>query len=300
MDTLNTHCHTDIDPDVSQTLDIGHLRTILDAPARTPKAVRQQSLSIVEVEDAINNSAVRIHHQPQYDLYTGRILGVECLARIRLANGAVILPQHFIDTVENSRLAAPFAHEIASLACQQLQHIRCQGVHLPYVAINLSAEQLAADKDLAQSLTNLLHEHELCVDDLEIEITESQRLDTGSDAFETIHHLSAAGFRITLDDFGTGYSSISTLVDMPVSGLKLDRRLVSKLRRSDIARQAVQHLVKMGSALGLKVIAEGTQNVQEDISLSELGCRYGQGFGFCKPLPLDQIISFIKRPPVRR
>ncbi|MEM7612957.1 MAG: EAL domain-containing protein, partial [Pseudomonadota bacterium] len=115
----------------------------------------------------------------------------------------------------------------------------------------------------------------------------------------SVRELAELGIRMMLDDFGYGYATLSSLVDMPISGLKIDRRMVSKLPTSSVARKAVKHILKMANDMGLKVVAEGSQSLQEDIYLSELGCNYGQGFGFSRPVSAEILTELVNCPPMR-
>ena len=237
---------------------------------------------------ALKDNQLHLHYQPQIDVATGQLYGVEALARWTHPELGDISPARFIPLAEECGLIQDLGRWALAEACQQLAQWRGQGVDVPAVSVNLSPSNFH-NLDLPRMIADTLDRHALAPKDLTLELTESILLDTNPSTMKTIEEVHAHGVRLSMDDFGTGYSSLSYLRRLPVSELKLDRSFVADLESDEAARALSRAILGIGQSLHLTVVAEGVETEGQNLMLREQGYPVAQGFLFARPLPPQEL-----------
>ena len=254
----------------------------------------------IEVETALRQALKEdrlfMAYQPQVDLRTGAIVGVEALVRWREADGAVIMPDEFIPIAEASDLIlgvgdAVFRHAVAD------SRILFDAGYRVNMAINVAARQWM-EQDVAAAVIDGIRANGLSVGDFEVEITESAMLTRTDTVAAKVRSLQAQGVRVSIDDFGTGYASMSYVMDFHPSKLKIDRSFVSGLPDSPGARAIVNATIALAGGVGATVLAEGPETAAQVQYLCEHGCDLAQGFYFCRPVPLDELLVLLGQGPL--
>jgi diguanylate cyclase (GGDEF)-like protein/PAS domain S-box-containing protein len=231
-----------------------------------------------DLERAIDASELELHYQPVVRLDDGSIVGFEALLRWRHPERGMVSPVEFIPTAEETGLIVPIGRWVLHEAARHARRLEQAAAAPLRINVNLSAKQLQ-HPGIVEDVRAALDASGLDPAQLVLELTESVLLEDGEVAVERLHALKALGVRLALDDFGTGFSSLSYLSRLPVDILKLDR---SFLR--DGAPALTAGIVGLGAALQLAVVAEGIETEDQWYALQALGCDYGQGFLFARPL----------------
>jgi diguanylate cyclase (GGDEF)-like protein/PAS domain S-box-containing protein len=242
------------------------------------------------LREAIRLGQLEVHYQLQVDLRTHEAVGAEALVRWRHPRRGVIGPDQFIPLAEETDLIVPLGDVVLEQACRQAQRWSEGRPDQPplSVAVNLSATQFASP-ELPARVQATLERAGLAADWLCLEITESALMGSAIATAGTLSALSAMGVRLAIDDFGTGYSSLGYLRRLPVDVIKVDRSFIEGLGSRSDDQAIVSAVVSMGHALGLSVLAEGIETREQLDELRELGCDLGQGFGFARPRPPEEI-----------
>lgn len=273
--------------------------TLVEYAPRLRAAARDRGRREQQVRDAIAAGRVEMHLQPIVDMTTGRIESMEALARLRDAEGGLLMPADFLAVAEQTGLIVPLGDVILDLACAQLAAWRAAGIAADDVTIkvNVSATQLIRPHAAAHVLATLAR-HELPSTALGLEITESVLLDASVATLRQLTDLAAEGIALGIDDVGTGWSSLSNISRLPLAFLKVDRSFVSGLadpdnHRGDVA--IVGALLALGRGAGLQVVAEGVEQLAEQRALLALGGRLAQGYLYDRPLPPLQMAARLRR-----
>lgn len=236
-----------------------------------------------ELWQALAENQLLLHYQPQVDLPSGRIVGVEALVRWQHPQRGMIPPGDFIPVAEESGLILPLGHWVLLTACRQARAWLDAGVDMGEMAVNISAHQFK-QPEFVQSVRAVLSETGLPAERLELEITESTVMHSADSSVATLAELKAMGVKLAIDDFGTGYSSLSYLRRFPIDRLKIDRAFVADLESDADAASLVASIIALGRSLGLRLVAEGVENSAQADFLRDMACERGQGFHFCKPV----------------
>jgi diguanylate cyclase (GGDEF)-like protein len=245
-------------------------------------------LDELELEGQLRSGLERgeyvLHYQPVLDLEAGGIAGLEALVRWNHSTRGLLAPAEFIPLAERTGFVVPLGRWAMREACRQAGEWEAAG-HPPLpVAVNVSAVQLQRP-DLVAEVTAAIDDSRLDPQLLTIEVTESTLLhDPGASAV-ALGVLKELGVRIAIDDFGTGYSSISYLRQLPIDVLKLDKEYVGKIDQGPEDAALPKAVIKLAHTLGLDIVAEGISRPEQALELAKLGCHYGQGFLFSRPLP---------------
>jgi diguanylate cyclase (GGDEF)-like protein/PAS domain S-box-containing protein len=237
-----------------------------------------------DMREALKRDEFCLHYQPQLDLRTGRVIGLEALLRWRHPEHGEIPPDHFIPVAEQGGLIVSIGEWVVQRACQQLaawQNTVLDGIP---VSINVSAVQFWRGT-LSRTLHRALRQHDLPAQLLAIELTESALMEDPEQAAVMIDELSQLGIQVTIDDFGTGYSSLAYLKRFRLAGLKVDRSFVSDIAIDADDAAIVAAVLSMASDLKLEVIAEGVDDEAQLPILQSHGCYLVQGFLFSPALP---------------
>mgnify|MGYP003385644282 FL=1 len=261
------------------------------------KQWRERLILAGDLRAAIDRRALQVHVQPQLDLRSGRICGMEALARWRHPLHGDVSPARFIGLAEKTGLIRPLTYAILDGVCELAARHAAAGLLLP-ITVNVSTRNLH-DPEFVGRVTGLLGRWPLPRNCLHLELTETAVMDDPVHSLKVLEQLHALGLPIYLDDFGTGYSSMAYLRELPLSGIKIDRAFTQGLNRPD-TRRIVQATIDLGHALSLQVVAEGVEDETTLATLTEMGCDIAQGFGIARPMPDAQISDWIARWPRQR
>ncbi len=256
---------------------------------------RQMHLSMLsrltlenDLQRALAQQEFMLHYQPIIDLTTQKLSGFEALVRWQHPIRGMVSPAEFIPSMETTGLIVPVGMLILKQACQQLQIWRQQGWTKLSMSVNLSVRQFSSPTLLAD-IDRVLAETEIDPAYLKLEITESAIMDNAEMAIALTQALRSRHIQISIDDFGTGYSSLGYLHRFPVNNLKIDRSFVNQIQLESRDYHVVDTIITLSKQLGLLVIAEGVETAQQLEALKQLGCEFGQGYLFSKPLAADEI-----------
>lgn len=240
-----------------------------------------------KLRNALKNNELLLHYQPKVDLRSGEIIAVEALVRWQHPEDGLIAPDEFIPIAENSGLIAPLGRWVLSEACRQNQEWRESGLREIIMAVNLSPVQFQ-QRGLLDTVLAALAQSGMPANALELEITESAMMKNVEQAIITLNKMSELGISISIDDFGTGYSSLSHLKKFPIDELKIDQSFVRDLSVDKDDAAIVSAVISMAKSLGLSVIAEGVETIEQLRFLEKLDCDKMQGYYFSKPLPANE------------
>jgi len=243
-----------------------------------------------DLHRALTEEEFRVVYQPEVDLRTGHVTGVEALVRWHHPERGLVPPAEFIPLAEQTGLIAGIGAWVLDTALEQAaswKHSRFDGSSLT-VWVNLSARQLG-DPGLVELVADTLRRHGIDAAQLGLEITESALLEDAEGAVTALSSLRELGVRLAVDDFGTGYSSLSYLKRLPVDAVKIDRSFVDGLAVDGDDSAIVAAVAGMARALRLTTIAEGVENLDQLQALKRLGCDLAQGYFFTTPQPPSHI-----------
>jgi EAL domain-containing protein (putative c-di-GMP-specific phosphodiesterase class I) len=248
---------------------------------------------------ALEQGQVFVHYQPIIDLATGDVLGAEALARWQHPVDGVVPPDVFVPLAESTGHNARLARYVMRQACRDSRSwLELPGAPDLFVTVNLSATQLA-DQDLLDDVVSALEESGLDARHLMLEITESMLMRDPHTAVRTLAALKELGIRLAIDDFGTGYSSLAYLRQFSVDILKIAREFTAELGTGPDADAVTRAIIQLSSTLGLRTIAEGIETSDQHSRLTELGCEWGQGFLFARPMPTEEMRDVVLFSPRR-
>jgi len=272
----------------------GRLGQALYDPAQDQHSPERLAL-IGELRDAIERGELTLHYQPQVDLKSGHVCGVEALVRWPHPVHGLIPPDRFIPLAEQTGLIAPLTDWVLAEAIRQGRKWQRAGLLLG-VSVNLSMWNLH-DPALPERVAALLREHGLSPAWLRLELTESALMADTDRAMDVLARLSALGVRLAVDDFGSGYSSLAYLKTLPVDELKIDKGFVREMATDATDAAIVASTVALGHALGLRVVAEGIEDRATWDLLAGMGCDVAQGYHIARPLPPDALARWLREAP---
>jgi EAL domain-containing protein (putative c-di-GMP-specific phosphodiesterase class I) len=244
------------------------------------------------MRQAINEGQITLYYQPKADLRSGRIVGVEALARWNHPEFGIVGPSEFVPIAEQTGLITPLTSFVLDAALRQIKQWKDAGLDLG-VAVNLSARSFL-DTHLAVEIPRLLNKWDVVAEQLELEITESMLMTDPARAEATLDRLSQIGLTLSVDDFGTGYSSLANLKRLPVDVIKIDKSFVMEMAVDASDAAIVRSTIDLAHNLGLRVVAEGVESEDAWRQLEALGCDYAQGYYLSRPLPSDAATRLIR------
>ncbi|PRY42149.1 diguanylate cyclase/phosphodiesterase with PAS/PAC sensor(s) [Geodermatophilus tzadiensis] len=253
--------------------------------------VTAQDELVRDLRAAVPNGELRLLYQPQVDLRTGAVTGVEALARWQSPSRGLVEPAGFIPVAETSGVVDAIDDWVIGEACRQLRAWDDAGLPALGVAVNVSARRLGTG-DLAVTLAAAARDAGVAPARLEIEVPEA--VAAGPDAAAGIREVRALGVRVAIDDFGTGSSSLSRLQDLPLDRLKIDTTSVALLAADAAAGSLADAVIALGNSLGLQVVAEGVEQPGQLAALRALGCDTAQGHLFGSPVPADAVETLLR------
>ena len=241
-----------------------------------------------ELHRAIDNREFELFYQPVVTIEGSRIIGAEALVRWRHPTRGMVPPDAFISRAEETGLILPLGRWVLEEACRQATCWADSGLLDFTIAVNVSGRQLR-EQSFVQEVRDALEASRLDPQRLCLEMTESILMERDDDAIAMLTRLRNEGVHLAIDDFGTGYSSLGSLRRLPVDLLKIDRSFVASLPDDDDAGTIAWAVVRLGHTLGMPVLAEGVETVEQHEALRRFGCDQAQGYLFGRPMPADQL-----------
>ncbi|GGY87498.1 EAL domain-containing protein [Pseudoduganella plicata] len=237
---------------------------------------------------SIEKNEIFLHYQPQVEIDTGRLIGVEALVRWNHPQLGLVPPARFIPLAEDTGFINQLGQWVLYEACRQMVRWQEAGLTVPKIAVNLSVRQFERGT-IGDMVRGILRETGLAPQRLQLEVTESVIMNTG-DALAFINDLHAIGVSLAIDDFGTGYSSLAYLKQMPVQTLKIDRSFIKDIS-TDVNDEAIAiAIIQLGKSMNLSVIAEGVETDQQAAFLRRHGCNHAQGYLYSRPVAPDELL----------
>jgi diguanylate cyclase (GGDEF)-like protein len=245
-----------------------------------------------EVRGALERGEFVLQYQPQIELQSGDITGVEALVRWHHPEHGVLAPTEFIPPIEQTALIGPLTLALIDQAVGQLATWSKLGIDVQ-MSVNLSARNLA-DAELPQQIAEILERHRVRPDRLIVEVTESAAMDDPNRAVTVLAALRATGVGVSVDDFGTGNASIEYLAKLPATELKIDRSFITDILADPRAEAIVRSTIDLARNLGLTVVAEGIETEAVLRHLTALGCDTAQGYFISRPQPPEQLTAMLR------
>lgn len=247
-----------------------------------------------DLRDALARGQFYLVYQPQISYRDHRVVGVEALIRWQHPEHGLVPPDLFIPLAEQNGTIIAIGEWVLDQACRQLREWHDQGFSDLRMAVNLSTVQLH-HAELPRVVNNLLQMYRLPPRSLELEVTETGLMEDISTAAQHLLSLRRSGALIAIDDFGTGYSSLSYLKSLPLDKIKIDKSFVQDLLDDDDDATIVRAIIQLGKSLGMQVIAEGVETVEQEVYIISEGCHEGQGYLYSKPLPARELAAYLKQ-----
>ena len=241
-----------------------------------------------DLQRALAQQEFILYYQPIINIQTQKLAGFEALVRWQHPERGMVSPAEFIPSMETTGLIIPVGMEVLKQACQQLRAWQLQGWTDLTMSVNLSVRQFSCATLLAD-IDRILAETGANPANIKLEITESAIMDNAETAIAITKELRSRQIQISIDDFGTGYSSLGYLHRFPVDNLKIDRSFVNQIQTESRTYHVVDTIIALSNQLGLAVIAEGIETKEQLEWLQNVGCKYGQGYLFNKPLPASEV-----------
>lgn len=246
-----------------------------------------------ELALAIDNNELQLFYQPKIDLLTGKMIGVEALIRWIKPDGTIIRPDIFVPVAESSHLIGKISEFVLKEGCRQNKLWQKMGYPEIVMSINFTSTDFY-QKDLKDKVFETLVKTGLEPKWLEVELTETLALSDIDYAVSQMNKLRELGVKLAMDDFGTGYSSLSYLQILPITLLKLDRSFIIDIEHDNIAYEIVSSVIRIAKSKGIETIAEGIENVNQEDILRKVGCDFGQGYLYGKPMPANELQEFFE------
>ena len=259
----------------------------------TPKLQSEvDTVNLIENDmyKALKNKEFVLYLQPKYDIFENKIVGAEALIRWITPEGKMVMPGEFIPIFERNGFVVKTDRFIWREVCKLIKRWKQNGVEIP-VSINVSRCNLF-DNEFISYLSKLIEKYEIPHELLEIEITESYDQSLSPKIFEK---LKQKGFTLLMDDFGSGYSTLNTLHSSDFDVIKLDKEFLSHFMDNARGKQIIRHTISMIQDIGLEVVAEGVETIDQAQFLKNNGCKIVQGFLYSKPLPVNEFEELMER-----
>ena len=253
-----------------------------------------------DLRRALEREELEVYYQPKVIIETGKIVGLEALIRWEHPERGLLLPAEFVPLAEETRLIVPLGRWVLEDACRQVKEWQQRYPSDPplEVYVNLSARQFY-DPDLVEQVAGVLQDTGLEASSLVLEITEGTAMEEAPSTMATLAALRGLGVKLAIDDFGTGYSSLSYLKRFPVDAIKIDHAIVEGLGHDRGDSAIVSATITLAHALGLEVIAEGVETIEEAAELRALGCDFGQGYYWWTPHHAVEVAAILEDASLR-
>ncbi|MFO1502735.1 MAG: EAL domain-containing protein [Steroidobacteraceae bacterium] len=242
---------------------------------------------------AIGTEQIRVEYQPIFRLSSGELSSFEALVRWSHPELGEVAPQQFIELAEQTGLIHALGDQILNMVVRQLAAWRSMGLQLRPVTLNVSPLQLARES-LTPAIRRVCGSYAIDLALLHVEVTETALMQEGGRHVAGLRMLREQGCKVLIDDFGTGYSNLAQLKNLPLDRIKIDRSLVHDMANDANDAAIVTAVTSMAHSLGLEVVAEGIETAEQLLMLQALGCAYGQGFHFARPLSAEDCIGLLE------
>lgn len=256
------------------------------------QAARFKERISAEIPNAIDRREFRVVYQPIVTLASRRIDKVEALLRWQLGNNGDIGPDVFIPAAENQGLIGRLTDQVFETVCHDRNQWKSLGMMVPDVSVNISATTLQTPESLLSMLKRFDEPGRL--KGITVEVTESALIEDPTGAKTSFAALRDLGFGVSLDDFGVGYSSLAYLTSFSLDFLKMDKAFLEGFEKDGARQSVVRAIIGVAHSLGMEVVAEGIETQEQLDLLKDLGCDYGQGYFFSRPLPAEQLVDYLK------
>jgi diguanylate cyclase len=279
-------------PDFDVSSHFWHDPVLVDAAAAVLRFER-------EIDDALNGEEIEPHYQPIVRLSDGRLVGFEALARWKHPTRGFIPPLVFVPIIEaNGRSADLTLHCMRSIArdlpmLMNFALSNVENIDRLHMNLNVSAHDLG-DETLVERLAEIADQAGIAAGEVHLELTEAGLLHTCESGRSALHVARSRGFHVAIDDFGTGYSTMLAVRNVPASALKIDRSFVHGLSEGGVNLCLVSNILQLAASLGMSVVAEGIETVEDARILQKLGCEFGQGYVFGRPQPIEQCVALVR------
>ncbi|BEV13220.1 EAL domain-containing protein [Herbaspirillum sp. DW155] len=261
-------------------------------PAMQALATQRSALE-VELRAAVAQRQFVVHYQPQVT-YDGDVVGAEALVRWRHPAKGMVSPALFIPVAEDMGLMEEIGHQVLEAICSDLEAWQREGLAQDVViAVNVSAQEFKVDHFVAR-FHETIRQHRISSRAVKVELTESMMIDSIDEVIEKMNDLKSRDVSISLDDFGTGYSSLSYLGRFPIDQLKIDQSFVRQMPKDAATASIVRSIIMLGQSLGLSIIAEGVETMEQRDQLHALGCTLYQGFWYGRLMPGEQFTALLE------
>ena len=260
-------------------------------------AMSVKALEHIAFESRLRKAVYRrefvLHYQPQLDINSGKIIGMEALVRWQSPEFGMVMPSDFIPLAEETGLISPIGEWVLHSACMQNKVWQKAGFKKIKVAVNVSGQQLQSS-NFTSAVDSALKISSLSPEFLDLELTESTVMQRRKHSINILHELKERGIHLSIDDFGTGYSSLSNLKRISIDKLKIDRSFISDISDNPDATTIIEAIIAMAQSMNLQVLAEGVETLKQFDFLSEIGCDQIQGYLASKPVPAGEMEQFLR------
>jgi EAL domain-containing protein (putative c-di-GMP-specific phosphodiesterase class I) len=256
---------------------------------KAPRIVIQKE----ELRAAIDRDEFVLHYQPQIDIATGRVIGVEALVRWKHPERGLIFPDNFIGRMEELGLIDELGWIVVNRGLSEVGQFASGDGKVPMLSLNESVYALH-DLKFPDILVSIAEKHGISPANVTIEVTESRLIEEMSRTLDVLTRLRMKQVKLSIDDFGTGYAMMQQLKQIPATELKIDKSFIEDMQNSEQDRIMIQKTIEMGHELGMHVVAEGVES-KEQLELLRLdGCDVAQGYLFSRALPPEELVSWLK------
>lgn len=245
-----------------------------------------------DIEHAIRKNEFVFYYQPEIDLKTGQVLGVEALMRWIHPEKGLIPPMEFIPLLEKTGLINKLTPFLFEQTMKDLHFLHNNGYPDLFMSVNLSCRQLQ-DKSLLNVIKKNLKKYKINPTQYECELTESTSMSNLPDDLLVLQNIDKLKLRLSLDDFGTGYTSFHYLKNLNVHKMKIDREFIATIFDNERNEVILKSIIDLGHKLNLQVVAEGIETKEQEKWLKKHKCNLGQGFYFARPMPLIDLLTFL-------
>lgn len=257
------------------------------------KKTKQIDFSLAFFKEALQQKYFVLYYQPQLDLKTKEIIGFEALIRIQHPEFGLIFPDQFLQQIEALNLIAEMTEYVITEALSFFGSLKKQGFE-KRVSINISTLDLI-DNLMPEHIIQLVKQNDLNPQNIVIELIETGLIGNNPKYLEILTRLSMKGLRLSIDDFGTGYASLEQLGNAPFNELKIDKGFVFKLATNPASKAIIESIVALAHKIDIEVVAEGIENKEIAMLLSEIGVDIGQGYYFSIPIRSTSVVDFIEK-----
>lgn len=259
---------------------------------RTEQSYSRRLVTLSRLSDDIDKQQLDVYLQPKLRLSDRQLVGFEALVRWPQPDGTVMAPNGFIPLAEKAGLISELDMLVFRKACKAVKQLENNQISVP-VAFNVSGYDLR-DEQFATRLLNELEYLEVPAAMLDLEVTETIAMHDYASVSRNLLTLIRKGMAVSIDDFGTGYSSLSHITELAATTLKIDRAFISLLGQAESSRHVVDMILKVAERFGLKVVAEGIESENQTQLLHDMGCEFGQGYLFARPMPIIDALEWAK------